>query len=204
MKLGRVVIQYRSGIMIASLLIAALSVRQASSLRVDSNFQSFFRERDPIRQAAEAINHHFGIMSFNVVIDSEEKDTMKQWDTLHRLKDFQLYIDSLPGVHKTVSFVDYCLLIDQGVQEGGGGIEVSAEGEVIESAPATPAKHKTFLDDPEQLKGVMQLLAGRPASFALVVNPDFSRTNIVVRSSSDFAAMVGKIQEFAQAHFPPD
>jgi len=133
---------------------------------------------------------------------------MKQWETLRRLKSFQDAIDVLPGIDKTISFVDYCLLLDRGVQEGGGGIEVSPEGELVEPSGQTTEKATTFLENPDQLKGVMQLLAGRPKSFSLVIDKDFSRTNIVVRMSlsrsSDIAATVEKIQSLAKDILPPE
>ncbi len=207
-ELGRQDIRHRWGIIGAGLLISALSLWQASSIRVDSNFQSFFRKEDPIRQATDAINRHLvGSMAFYVVVEGNKKDTIKKWDSLRRIKDLQLYIDSLPGVDKTVSFVDYCELLDRGAQEvGSGDLLVSPEGEIIEAPP--PGGKTTFWENPSQLKAVLQLVAGSPKSFSRVVNLDFSRTNIVVRTtltrSSDIMAVVEKIENFARKTFPPE
>jgi predicted RND superfamily exporter protein len=201
-------IRHRGVVIVLGLLISALSLWQTFSIQVDSNFQSFFRERDPIRQATDAINRHLtGSMAFYVVIDSPEPDRMKQWDTLRRMKDLQLYIDSLPGVDKTVSFVDYCEMLDRGAQQGGGDeILVSPEGEIVESLPQ--GEQTTFWDNPAQLGAVMQLVAGSPKSFSLVVSPDFSRANMIVRTtlsrSSDIAATVDRIQQYARERFPPE
>lgn len=132
---------------------------------------------------------------------------MKKWDTLRRIKELQRYIDGLPGVEKTISFVDYCEMLDRGAQQGSSGeIFVSPEGEIL---PAPRAEvQTTFWDNPDQLRAVMQLVAGSPKSFSLVVSPDFSRANIVVRTSlsrsSEIAATVEQIQAFAHAHFPPE
>lgn len=189
-------------------LIAGVSVWLAFSIRVDSNFQSFFRQNDPIRQATDAINEHLvGSMAFYVAIDGDEPNIINKWDTLRRIKDLQLYIDTLPGVDKTVSFVDYCELLDRGAQAGGGdAIIVSPEGEIID-APAA-SEQTTFWDNPDQLKGVLQLVTLSPDSFARVVNIDFSRTTILVRttlaSSSDITALVKHIQTFAMDTFPPE
>lgn len=209
-RLGRVDIRHRGAIIGAGILIILLSVWQLFSIQVDSNFQSFFRERDPIRQATDAINRHLvGSMAFYVVIDSEEIDIMKKWDTLRRIKDLQRYIDSLPGVDKTVSFVDYCELLDRGAQEGGGGegdILISPEGEIIE-APAAE-ETTTFWENPSQLRAVISLVVGSPKSFSRVINLDFTRTNILVRTTlsraSDIAATVDMIEAFAQQTFPPE
>jgi hypothetical protein len=145
-------------------------------------------------------------MAFYVVIDGDQRDIIKKWDTLWRIKNLQLYIDSLPGVDKTVSFVDYCEMFDKSAQEEGGDVLISPEGEIIE-APRQETK-TTFWENPAQLDSVMRLVAQNAASFARVVNSEFSRTNIVVRTTlvraSDIVATVDKIQAFAHGHFPPE
>ncbi len=206
-KLGHLSTHHRRLVMVVALFITIVSLWQSFAIRVDSNFQSFFRETDPIRQATDAINQYLtGSMAFYVVIDGQEQDIIKKWDTLRRLKDLQLYIDSLAGVDKTVSFVDYCEMLDRGAQEGGGGLVVSAEGELVEAPPE--GQRTTFWENPDQLKAVMQLVAGSPKSFARVANQDFSRTNILVRTtlsrSSDIAATVEQIEAFAKDRFPPE
>lgn len=206
--MGELSIRHRGAVITVGVLVALLSFWQMFSIQVDSNFQSFFRPHDPIRQATEAVNRHLaGSMAFYVVVDGNEPDIMKKWDTLRRMKDLQLYLDSLPGVEKTISFVDYCEMLDRGAQQGGEGeIFVSPEGEIID-APR-PGAQTTFWENPDQLRAVMQLVAGSPKSFSLVVSPDFSRANILVRTtlsrSSDIAATAERIQAFARAHFPPE
>ena len=203
------VIHRRHMVIATCLGLVLLAAWYIPTIQVDSDFQSFFRASDPIRQATDMVSRHLaGSMAFNVVVDGKERDIMKQWEMLRRLKTFQDSIDALPGIDKTISFVDYCLLLDRGVQEGGGGIEVSDEGELIEPTGQTTGKTTTFLEKPEQLKGVMQLLAGRPKSFSLVIDKDFSRTNIVVRMSlsrsSDIAATIEKIKALADDILPPE
>lgn len=197
--------RHRRVVIAAGLLIALLSTWQGSTIQVGSDFQSFFRETDPIRQATDAINRALvGSMTFYVVIEGEEKDIVKKWDSLWRIKNLQLYIDSLPGVEKTVSFVDYCELIDRGIQE----IPLEPpEGEIVESP--LPEVKTTFWSNPAQLQGVMRLVFLNAASVTSVVNhPNYTRTTILVRTSlsrsSDIAALVDKIETFAHSHFPPE
>jgi uncharacterized protein len=208
-RLGRIDIRYRGAIIGAAVLMAAIAIWQIPSIQVDSNFQSFFRANDPIRQATDAINRHLaGSMTFYVVIDSSEAGIMKKWDTLRRIKDLQLYIDALPGVEKTVSFVDYCELLDRGAQEGGKeeDIVVSATGEIIDTP--LPTSTMTFWENPPQLKAAIQLVASNPKNFSLVVSPDFARSNIVVRTSlsrsSDIMATAETIQAYARDRLPPE
>ncbi len=208
-QLTRAVIRQRRAVIMGCAIVALLAAYQIPKVQVNSDFQSFFRPSDPIRQATDVVSRQLaGSMAFNVVVDGTTRDVMKQWETLRRLRTLQEAIDALPGVDKTVSFVDYCLLIDRGVQEGGGSLEVSPEGELVEPTVQASGKKTTFLENPEQLKGVMQLFAGRPKSLALVVNPEFSRTNILVRTSlsrsNDLAATVEKIQALAAEILPPE
>jgi hydrophobe/amphiphile efflux-3 (HAE3) family protein len=203
--LGRITqsdIRHRKPILLVSLLIAALAGWQAFSIQVDSNFQSFFRADDPITQATEAINRHLaGSTAFYVMIDGEEPDIIKKQDTLWRIKNLQLYIDSLPGVEKTISFVDYCELLDQGLRE------LLAESN---GAPFSEEEEKvTFWEDPSRLAEVMQLIFLSADSLMGVVNhPEYSRTSILVRTTlsraSEVAATVEKIRAFARKTFPPE
>ena len=206
-RIGRFAIQNRLSVIAAALLCAGVALWNLTSIQVDSNFQSFFRPNDPVRQATDAINEHLvGSMAFYVVIDGEEKDVMKQWDTLRRIKDLQTYINGLPGVDKTVSFVDYCELLDRGAQSGGGGVLGGPGDETIAALPAD--KPTTFWQEPSQLRAVMQLVAGSPTSFRSVASPDFARSNILVRTtlsgSQEISALAERISAYAQERFPPD
>ncbi len=206
-RIGRFAIHNRRSVIGVALLLAVVALWNLSSIRVDSNFQSFFRPNDPVRQATDAINEHLvGSMAFYVVIDGAEKDVMKQWDTLRRIKDLQAYINGLPGVDKTVSFVDYCELLDRGAQSGGGGLLVGPDGEIMPAPP--PDTLTTFWQEPSQLRAVMQLVAGSPTSFRSVASPDFARSNILVRTtlsgSREISNLAERISTYAQAHFPPD
>lgn len=200
-RVTRVDIRHRGVILLGSVLIALLAGWQALSVRADSNFQSFFRESDPISQATEVVNQHLaGSTAFYVVIDGDQRDIIKKWDTLWRIKNLQLYIDSLPGVGKTVSFVDYCEMLDKGLQE------IPSEGE---NSGVPTGKKKTFWEHPAQLTEVMQLVYINANNISSVVNhPDYSKTTILVRTSlsraSDVAATVEKIRQFARKTFPPE
>lgn len=200
--ISRMDMKYRRPILLAGIVTAVLAAWQIPSIIVDSNFQSFFRKQDPIRQASDAINEHLaGSSAFYVTIDGEERGIIKKWDTLRRIKDLQLYIDSLPGIEKTISLVDYCEMLDRGIQAVP---PLEGMGEESGGHPET-----TFWQNPSQLDGVLQLVFLNAKSISGVANhPVFSRTNIIARTSlsraSDVAATVEKIQEFAARTFPPE
>ncbi len=201
-RVTRADIRHRRSIIVACLLISILCTWLSFSIQVDSNFQSFFRKTDPISRATAAINRHLaGSTAFYVMIDGEEHDIVKKWDTLWRIKNLQLYLASLPGVEKTISFVDYCEMLDRGLQE------LPSEEKRISNSSLE--EQKTFWENPAQLAEVMQLVYLNANNISGVVNhPDYSRTNILVRTTlsraSDVAATVEKIQLFARKTFPPE
>ncbi|HJY84689.1 MAG TPA: MMPL family transporter, partial [Candidatus Binatia bacterium] len=197
-KMVRGEMHHRGAVLVGATVIALLSVWQIPSIQVGSNFLSVFREDHPVRQAADIVGRHLaGSLGFYVVLDSAEPDLVKRWDTLKRIKDLQDYLDTLPGVDKTVSFVDFVEAYDKGLQslppEDG-------------APPPSAEKKTTFWDNPDQLQDVLQLIFLDPSNVAGVVNPNYTRSNIVVRTSlsrpSEVAALVEQIQAFAKEHLP--
>lgn len=194
------VIRRRFVILSMSVLVGLVSLWPIPSIQVGSNFLSIFRESHPVRQASEMISRNLvGSMAFYVVIDGKDNDIMRQWDTLKRIKELQNYINSLPGVDKTVSLVDYCDLFDQGMRS-------LPPEEGMDATP--PEQLKSFWEDPVRLADVMQMIFLNPSYVAGVVNhPNYSRSNILVRTSftrpSEVTDVVKKIHAFAQEHFPP-
>jgi hydrophobe/amphiphile efflux-3 (HAE3) family protein len=202
-KVGDFDIRHHVLIIIIGAIIVILSVWQMFSIEVDSNFHSFFRKNDPIRQATDAINNDLvGSMAFYVVIDGEQENIIKQYDSLKRIRKLQNYIDSLSGVDKTISFVDYCELVDRSIQEDILLNEENNDGE------AKPSEIKTFWENPPQLEGVGEIVFLSPKNFSRVVNLNLSRSNILVRTtlsrSKDIKATVKKINAFAKETFPPE
>ena len=207
-RVGELAVRNRRQMIVASIAVTLLAMLPMPWIRVDSNFQSFFRADDPIRRATDAVNAHLaGSAAFYVAIDGHEKNVLKTWDTLRRIKDLQTFIDALPGVEKTVSLVDYLEQYDRGSQQiEPGSLLVGPSGEIVE-AEAAVAK-TTFWENPAQLAALIKFVSMSPKALASVVTEDFSRTNILVGTSltrsSDISQMVEKIREFADARFPPE
>lgn len=242
-------IEKRRVLITGTVLLSLLCLTQVPRIQVDNNLHSFFRPGDPIREATDLINERLvGSMAFYVAIDADQPGTMKKLDTLERIRALQHEIDRLPGVDKTISFVDYAELLDRGSQAGGeaGDIVVDDAGNVVQPAGAAAGNvvqpggaqpgaggaddvevddapggaaaaagaadgggaKSTFWDNPAQLDTVLQLVASSPKSFQRVINKDFSRTHILVRTtlsrSSEITALVEKIEQLAAGLFPPE
>ena len=193
-------IRHRYAVLVGALVLALLAAWPIPSIQVGSNFLSVFREDHPIRQASDIVGRHLaGTLAFYVVIDGSTQDLMKQWDTLRRIKDLQLFLNAQPGVDKTVSFVDFVEVVDNALQ--------SLPPEEGSNAPPQEKK-TTFWDNPAQLPDALQMIFLSPNLFSGFVNhPNYSRSNILVRTSlslpSEIADLVAKIQAFGKEHFPP-
>jgi predicted RND superfamily exporter protein len=209
----------RTAVIVATIVICLACLTQIPKIQVDNNLHSFFREGDPVRAATDAINENLvGSMAFYVAIDADHPGTMKKLDTLERIRALQRHVDTLSGVDKTISFVDYAELLDRGSQASAGGAEgdivVDEEGNLVEGGGAQAGEtgeageKKTFWENPAQLDSVIQLVASSPKSFQRVMNSDFSRTHILVRTtlarSSDIQTLVDEIHRFAASTFPPE
>src|SRR5262245_2312249 len=205
-RIGEIAVRNRRQMILASLAVTVLAFLPMPWIRVDSNFQSFFRADDPIRRATDAVNAHLaGSAAFYVAIDGHEKNVLKKWDTLRRIQELQGFIDSLPGVEKTMSLVDHLEQFDRGsppLQPGDIVFGPSGEPVVYEG----PAGKTTFWKSPAQLAAVLNSVSQKPKTFG--VTEDFSRTSILVGTSltrsSDITQMVDKIREFAATRFPPE
>ncbi len=205
-------IRGRRAVIGATIVLCLLGLSQIPRIQVDSNLQSFFRAEDPVRVATDLINERLvGSMAFYVAIDADQPGTMKKLDTLERIRTLQQRIDALPGVDKTISFVDYLELLDRGSQAGGGAegdIIIGPDGEIIEGGAEGGGTGTTFWENPAQLEPVLQLVASSPKFFARVINPDFSRTHILVRTtlarSSEIQGLTSEIERLARQLFPPE
>ena len=174
-------LQRRTGILVAGMLIVSWSAWHALSIQVDSNFQAFFGETEPVRQALTTINQHLaGSTVLYVVIEGHGPDSIKTPQALSQLNTLQGRINTLPGVKKTLSFIDHAALFDQGLRKAQ-----QPPGSVALPTP------QPFWEDGARLQGVMRLVFLSSDTVSGVVNhPHYSRTVIRVFSSFIRASQV--------------
>lgn len=186
-----VIVGFAMGHRIAVSAVAAVLIGffawGARYVSIETSYLSYFPEDSPLIESARAVSQYMdaGQASFLVVVDGPEANSMSRLDTLRRMAALQDFIDRVPGVDRTTSLVDYVELLNRVFHD---------DDPAHYGLPATDAAVEQFLLllDPTTLEGV--------------VNPDFSRAAIFVRSSLESSAgmeeALARIQRYARDSFP--
>jgi len=91
---------------IAALVLLAISGWFFADLDVGSNPMNYFRESDPVRTEAVAIDNALGgSVTVDFLVGAPDEG-LKNPDILRRLDDFERWLDSLTGITQTLSIVD--------------------------------------------------------------------------------------------------
>ena len=203
--LGGVCVDHRWKVLSASAAVTCFAAWGATRVQVDTDFLKAFRPDSPVRQSFDAIEQRLaGPNPISVIIHGPEPGYFRDIGAIRRVKDFQVFAEGLEGVDESLSIVDYLDELDLGLQQAGGEVVVNeATGQVEEAPPPG-----SFWDDPEhQLPQVLQLVAANPRSFSSVVDQNFQRLQITLRTSLtgslETSALVEKIKEYSDKAFPP-
>ena len=204
-RIARLVYGKRREILTGAVVIGAVALVGARSIRVDSDFLSYFTQRSEVRRDNETINREIvGSNPFNIVIEAGEPGAFRRWEVLKYVRDLQQFLATLPGVTSSLSIVDYLELLEAGLNKGGDeDLLVDEHGNIL-----PPQKQKTFWEDPNNLTPVLKMIDVSPETFKGVVNRDFSKANILVRTnlsgSRAIEATLARIREWVAWRFPAD
>ena len=201
---ARLDIRRRRVIFVVAGLLVLASLTALPRIEADTNFLSYFTADSPIVRSHEAINDRVaGALPFYVVLGApDHPGAMLTMESLRRVRDLERFTDSIPGVTRSISIVDYLDLLDRGLRSSGD-VVLDDEGN-----PVDPASVKSFWEDPRRVDEVLLFVKQNPGAFRSVITKDFSQTNILVRTrfqrSSEIAAAVDQIRAFGEKNFPPD
>jgi len=159
-------------------------------VKVEANPVDYFKEDTPIsRHFHDIYRDMAGSFPLNVVLDSKQEDFFEEPDNLHLISRLQQFFDSLEGVDKTISFVDYLKLINY----------------------ATNEYKKEYYILPEESFEVRMLMNSYISMlghdmFERFLNNEISKTNIILRThisnSKDFLLIKEKILGYLQTNLP--
>jgi predicted RND superfamily exporter protein len=203
-RLGAQAYAARGTVLAAAAVVAALAAVGTWRIVVDSDFLGYFDPDSTVRRDHDLINQRIvGSNPFYLIVEGGEPGTLRRWDVLRKIKDLQTFIGTLEGVSGSISVVDYLELLEKGLNKAGeGDILVDEHGKIIAGGGAP----QSFWENSANLPPVLNLMAGSPSTFRAVVNPDFSRASIVVRSkvsgSREIESMLAQIRGYVAQNFP--
>jgi len=204
-RLGGICVDHRIKVLAGAAFATCVAAWGATRVQVDTDFLMAFREGSPVRESFAVIQSKLaGPNPVSVVITGPEAGYFRDFNAIRRVRDFQNFAEGLDGVDESLSLVDYLDELDLGLQQAGGEIILNeATGEVVESPPP-----RSFWESPEkQLPQVLQLVTANPRSFSSVVDQDFQRLHITLRTSLtgslETSALVAQVKAYTDAAFPP-
>jgi predicted RND superfamily exporter protein len=204
-RIGGLCVDHRLKVLSGAAVLTAFAFMGATTVQVDTDFLKAFRPDSPVRESFAAIREKLaGPNPISVVIHGPEPGYFKDFTAIRRVRDFQVFVEDLDGVDESLSLLDYLDELDLGLQQAGGEMILNeATGEIIESPPP-----KSFWESPDkELPKVLQLVTANPRSFAGVVDKDFQRLHITLRTSLtgslETTALVEKVKAYAAEAFPP-
>ncbi len=102
------ILRHRIAISALFAALAAASIWGWYTLKVDTDFVSYFPKSSPIRQRMHDVDQSLaGASAFFVVIETGRENGVADPATLRQIAALQQFIEGLPGISKTVSIVDY-------------------------------------------------------------------------------------------------
>ncbi|MBW1797226.1 MAG: MMPL family transporter [Deltaproteobacteria bacterium] len=171
-------------------IVALAGIIGISRVRVETNPVGFFKEDTSIsRHFHDIYRDMAGSFPINVVVDSKEDDYFEKPGHLKKIAELQIFLDSLGGVDKTVSFVDYLKLVNYAT---------SRHNEEFYALPEEPFEIRMLVNSYKTMLGNDMLQR--------FMNADFSKLNILLRthisSSVDILATQEKIEKHLRENFP--
>jgi len=155
-------------------------------IQVETNPVDFFKAHTSVsRQFHDVYQDMAGSFPLNVIVSAERTDYFENPANLKQIESLQEFMESLDGVDKTISFIDYVKLVRYATNR--------YESEYY-ALPREPWELRMVLNNLKSMLG-QELLE----SF---VNPDFSRINILLRThisgSAQFLSAGEKIEQYME------
>jgi hydrophobe/amphiphile efflux-3 (HAE3) family protein len=185
-RLGEFNLRYRGRIAIATGLVVIGSLIGWYTLKVNTDFISYFPERSFIRQRTKDLHESLaGVVNFYVVVETGREDGAKDPDLLRKIADLQEFLAGTGQIDKTVSMADYIRKMHREMNGGDPAFEV-------------------IPDTREQVAQYLLTLEGK--ELAKYVDFNASTANLVVRhnitSSWELSALLQRLDAFIPKTFP--
>jgi diguanylate cyclase (GGDEF)-like protein len=174
------------GILVAFCLLGIFRVR------VETSPVEYFKEDTPVsRHFHDIYKDLSGSFPVNVVMENEEDDYFENAEHIGDIAKLQGYLETLPGVDKTVSFADYLKLVNYASNQFDSKYYILPEEDF----------------EVRMLMNSYKIMLGEDM-FSRFMSPEFSKANILlfthISSSRDFLKTRDRILAHAKDNFSKD
>jgi diguanylate cyclase (GGDEF)-like protein len=108
----RVNLNHQKALFTVAAILTILGLWGISQLRIDADTTRYFRESEPVTQHFHDVYQDMaGAFPVNVVVGGPTADYFSDPDNIAKLLELQDYLESIPGIDKTLSFANYVQLI---------------------------------------------------------------------------------------------
>ncbi len=172
-------------------LILIIALIGTFKVHVDNSLKSQFFETTRLRMDEQALNRHFaGTSTFYVLVEGSQPNALRQPEALAAIDKLQRELESVPGVGKTESYVDYVKKMNQTFHGGD-------------------PQYDRVPEDQQQINDFLFLYAisGNPADFARLVDYQYRQAVIWSYLKSDSTALaenlIHRVEDYA-GHYAPN
>lgn len=176
---------------LAFALVIAVSAFGVTRLKVENSNKSFFSEELPFQQDDRLINEKMaGTNTLYVIFEGTEHDVIKDPKVLRMIDDTQRFLETQPGIGKTISVVDLIKRMNQAMHADAADALAIPESRDLVSQ---------FL--------LLYSMSGEPADFDRYVDYNYQNANITAfvkyDNSGEIQKVIGNTKEFLKAHADP-
>jgi predicted RND superfamily exporter protein/CRP-like cAMP-binding protein len=112
-KLVHLIVDHRRKIFLLLIIVSFFLLAGIFRIHVETNPLSYFKRSTPVHQQFHDIYSHLsGSFPLHLQLSAEEEDYFLTTSAIATLKDHQRFLETLPGVDKTLSFADYLMLVN--------------------------------------------------------------------------------------------
>ena len=176
---------------IAFALIVAVSSFGITRLKVENSNKSFFSASLPFQQDDQLINERMaGTNTLYVIFEGSEHDVIKDPKVLRLIEDTQRFLETQPGIGKTISVVDLVKRMNQAM---------NADAPDQLAIPNSRDLVSQFL--------LLYSMSGEPADFDRYVDYNYQNANITAfvkyDNSGEIQKVIANTKAFLKDHGDP-
>ena len=203
-------------VLLAALVICAISIYGLSQVKVESSLESYFQADAPLVIANRAMEKMSGSRTINIVITKTgEEEPWKNPDNLKVVEEFQEFLANEPRVKRTLSLVDLIKRISYAFNENRkeynrlpNGFEFLESEEIFEENGQTVKRTVKREISGRDLIAQYLVLYENSGGDVLsdVVDSEYLNLNLAVTISSDSTTeeekLLQSIEDYAVRQFP--